>query len=71
MPFYLWKCKKCDEVWEYFQTMTERDQAPPSHCLDCDPERLEEGTLFQTYDKDSMPKFRVMGPGAYYPNKMQ
>lgn len=74
MPNYLWKCRKCEEIWEVFQSMTERDTDPPTHCWDCqkdDKERLEEGLLFQTYDKDSMPKFRIMGAGAFYPNKMQ
>ena len=71
MPFYNWHCTKCDMVFEVFQTMTERDQDPPTHCETCDPERVEEGTLRQDHFKGSLPKFRVRGEGAYYPDKLQ
>tara|TARA_R100000458_G_C8237237_1_gene217244 strand:- start:622 stop:840 length:219 start_codon:yes stop_codon:yes gene_type:complete len=72
MPFYNWKCKKCETVWEIFQTMTERDQNPPEYCQKCDPECLEEeGTLFQVHFAGSTPKFKITGEGAYYPDKLQ
>tara|TARA_A100001515_G_scaffold16109_2_gene11876 strand:- start:1913 stop:2128 length:216 start_codon:yes stop_codon:yes gene_type:complete len=71
MPFYNWHCTKCDMVFEIFQTMTERDQEPPTHCEDCDPQLKEEGTLRQVHFKGSLPKFKVKGDGAYYPDKMQ
>ena len=58
-------------VFEIFQSMTERDQDPPTHCEDCDPEMLEEGTLSQVHFKGSLPKFRIRGQGAFYPDKMQ
>ena len=32
---------------------------------------LEEGTLKQVHFKGSLPKFKITGDGAYYPNKMQ
>jgi len=51
--------------------MTERDQQPPSHCPDCDPDIKEEGTLEQVHFKGSLPKFKIRGEGAYYPDKMQ
>ena len=58
-------------VFEIFQTMTERDQEPPTHCPDCDADLKEEGTLHQVHFRGSLPKFKVKGEGAYYPNKMQ
>tara|TARA_A100001515_G_scaffold23331_1_gene17980 strand:+ start:2612 stop:2791 length:180 start_codon:yes stop_codon:yes gene_type:complete len=58
-------------VFEDFQTMTERDENPPTHCMECDPEAKEEGTLRQVHFAGSLPKFKITGDGAYYPNKMQ
>ena len=71
MPQYTWHCKKCDMVFDIFQSMTERDEDPPTHCPTCDPTELEEGTLHQVHFKGSLPKFRITGEGAYYPNKLQ
>ena len=71
MPFYNWHCTKCDMVFEDFQTMTERDENPPTHCQECDPEKKEEeGTLHQVHFKESLPKFKI-NDGGFYPNKMQ
>lgn len=71
MPVYNWHCKKCDMLFEIFQSMTERDEDPPTHCPECDPEELEEGTIHQVHLKGNLPKFRITGEGAYYPNKLQ
>ncbi len=71
MPVYNWHCTKCDMVFELFQTMTEYDEERPSHCPECDLDCVEEGTLEQVHFKGSLPKFRVMGPGAFYPDRMQ
>jgi hypothetical protein len=46
-------------VFEIFQTMTERDEEPPSHCPDCDPDIKEEGTLEQVHFAGSLPKVRT------------
>jgi len=58
-------------LFEIFQSMTERDEDPPTHCPECDPEELEEGTIHQVHLKGNLPKFRITGEGAYYPNKLQ
>ena len=58
-------------VFEIFQSMTERDEDPPTHCPTCDPTELEEATLHQVHFKGSLPKFKIKGEGAYYPDKMQ
>jgi hypothetical protein len=58
-------------VFELFQTMTEYDEERPTHCPECDLDCVEEGTLEQVHFKGSLPKFRVMGPGAFYPDRMQ
>jgi hypothetical protein len=58
-------------LFEIFQTMTERDEDPPTHCPECDPEELEEGTIHQVHLRGHLPKFRITGEGAYYPNKLQ
>ncbi len=58
-------------LFEIFQSMTEREEDPPTHCPECDPEELEEGTVHQVHLKGSLPKFRIPGEGAYYPNKLQ
>ena len=72
MPVYNWHCTKCDMVFEIFQTMTERDEEPPEYCPDCDPDIKEEkGTLEQVHFKGSLPKFKVTGEGAFYPERMQ
>lgn len=71
MPFYNWHCTKCDMVFEDFMSMTERDENPPTHCPTCDPQALEEGTIRQVHFKGSLPKFRIPGEGAYYPDKLQ
>jgi len=70
MPVYNWHCTKCDMVFEIFQSMTERDEEPPSHCPDCDPDIQEEGTLHQVHFADSLPKFKIRG-GGFHPDKMQ
>lgn len=72
MPQYNWKCKKCETVWEIFQSMTERDEDPPEYCQKCDPECLEEeGTLFQVHFAGNLPRFKITGEGAYYPDRLQ
>ena len=72
MPAYNWHCTKCDMVFEIFQTMTERDEEPPTHCPECDPDILEEeGTLHQVHFSGSLPKFKITGEGAFYPDRMQ
>ena len=71
MPVYNWHCTECDMVFEDFQSMTERDESPPTHCVECDPDEKAEGTLQQVHFKGSLPKFRIPGEGAYYPNKLQ
>ena len=64
MPQYNWKCKECKEVWEYFQTMTEHAEDPPTTCTECG------GELYQVHDPKSPMKFKV-GNGGFYPNKLQ
>ena len=72
MPVYNWHCKKCDMVFEIFQSMTERDQDPPTHCPKCDPDiKEEEGTLHQIHVKGSLPKFRITDDASYGPSKLQ
>ena len=58
-------------VFDIFQSMTEREEEPPTHCPTCDPDIKEDGTLHQVHFKGSLPKFRIPGEGAYYPNKLQ
>ena len=38
MPVYNWHCKKCDMVFEIFQTMTEYDEDRPTHYY---PDKLQ------------------------------
>ena len=71
MPVYNWHCTECDMVWEIFLTMTERDEDPPTHCEKCDPKSERDGTLRQVHFSDSLPKFKVTGEGAYYPDRLQ
>ena len=71
MPVYNWKCEKCEIVFEIFQSMTERDETPPTHCPECDPECVDEGTLSQVHFAGSLPRFKITGEGASHPNKMQ
>jgi len=70
MPVYNWHCKKCDMVFEDFQTMTERDENPPTHCPLCDPESEGEPTIKQVHFPGSLPKFKITDGGSY-PNRMQ
>ena len=70
MPVYNWHCTKCDMVFEDFQTMTERDESPPTHCPLCDPEAEGESTNKQVHFPGSLPKFKIQD-GGFYPNRMQ
>mgnify|MGYP003629261172 CR=1 FL=1 len=72
MPVYNFHCSKCDMVFEDFMSMTERDTNCPTHCPVCDPDLKEEkGTIKQVHFAGSLPKFRIPGEGAFYPNKLQ
>ena len=71
MPFYNWECTECGTVWEIFQTMTERDEEPPKYCKKCNPDFVGEGTLKQVHFPGSLPKFKITGEGAYYPDRYQ
>ena len=51
--------------------MTERDQDPPKYCKKCNPEFVGEGTLKQVHFPEGLPKFKITGEGAYYPDKWQ
>ena len=65
MPFYDYKCKECGKVTEYFLTMTEHADDPPTECEKCG------GEVFIKYDAASPMKFVIPGEGAYHPNKLQ
>tara|TARA_R110002020_G_scaffold364543_4_gene576839 strand:- start:58 stop:273 length:216 start_codon:yes stop_codon:yes gene_type:complete len=71
MPVYNFKCSKCEVIFEIFQSMTERDESPPTHCPECDPEVVGEATLSQIILPGNLPRFRITGEGAYHPNKLQ
>ena len=65
MPFYDYKCKKCEEIKEYFLTMTEHAQDPPKECEKCG------GEVYQEFDPKSPMKFYIPGEGAFYNNRLQ
>jgi len=71
MPFYNWKCSTCETVWEIFQTMTEHKEDPPAYCPKCSPDGGGEPNLSQILVAGHLPKFKITGEGAFYPNKLQ
>lgn len=47
-------------------SMTEDKEEPPTHCPKCDPEEIEEGTLYK-YFGNMRPAFNLRGSGWFKP----
>ena len=65
MPFYDYKCRECEEVEEYFLTMSEHAEDPPTKCEKCG------GEVRIKYDAKAPMKFYIPGEGAFYNNRLQ
>jgi putative FmdB family regulatory protein len=66
MPIYDYECSACETVWETMQSIDENIEDPPTHCMKCDPEEVEKGTLYR-YFGNTRPAFDLRGEGFSKP----